>query len=205
MRMHLLRKRRAKVEGRPLYPEHLGAAWSKLLPVLQSAHVRSGAVHGVGTFRIDWGTGRLARMVARISRLPTPADAVRTHLFVYPIRSRERWVRRFGSHYVVTTQHRAPPRNAAGFPILAERFGLLELRFIVEPDGQGLRYRQVAAGLAWRNLRIPLPRFLAPIVNGWEHPAAIPDHTRVQVHVSVAAIGTLITYDGIIRIREVRT
>jgi hypothetical protein len=103
----------------------------------------------------------------------------------------EIWIRTFGEHRLVTRQHEAPDRH------LAERFGILELRFRLCVVDGGLSYQQKRAALRLGVVGFPLPAWMAPQVTAWERPVASDSLlTHVEVRVTLPAIGDLFTYSG---------
>lgn len=109
-------------------------------------------------------------------------------LAVNPTRDGEEWHRDFGGHKLRTTQ-RCDQEGR-----MVERFIGVEIAFrVVEQEG-GLLYLQVRAALAAGPVRIPLPRWLAPVVAARERPVA--DGVQVAVSVTLPWLGLLIAYEG---------
>jgi hypothetical protein len=173
----------------PLYPRLLGPAWAELDEALRQAHLEGERLSLSGTFRIQRGTGRLARLVAAMLRMPEAGEAVATRLTVVRTASGERWTRQFAGSELITTQ------TAAADGTMRERFGMIEISCRLEASGGAICYRQVGAAICVGGLRIPLPRWLWPFVEGIEE-ADGPGQTRVSVRVTVPLIGHLISYDG---------
>jgi hypothetical protein len=107
----------------------------------------------------------------------------------------ERWQRTFDGRRLETWQ------STAGDGNLAERFGVLELRFHLEASGGSLLYIQRAASVVVREARIPIPKRLAPRVEAREDPAG-PDSFKVDVCVELPFAGRLIAYHGIVQIED---
>lgn len=86
--------------------------------------------------------------------------------------------------------------------LLAERFGLLDIRFRLEVVDHALCFHQAGAALSVGPLRVPLPRWLVPQVTAREW--ALPGQRCVQVAVSmhVPLAGLLLAYEGSIEIEE---
>ena len=181
----------------PLYLRLLGAAWADLDEALRQAHLDGEKLRLSGTFRIRYGKGRVARLAAIILRLPAAGEAVVTRLTVLRTASGEKWTRRFAGSALITTQ------SVAADGTMRERFGLIEISCRLEAGGGAIHYHQVGAAICLGGLRLPLPRWLWPVVDGTEE-AHGPDATHVSVRVTVPLIGHLISYDGIVR-REAAT
>ena len=174
-----------------LYPRLLGESWAELHPAVRRAHLESGPIRGTGSFQIGLGRTGWARLLARLLRLPPAAQDLATRLSVTRSLDEEIWSRTFGEHRVVTRQ-----REASG-GLLAERFGILELRLRLSVVEGGLDYRQVGAALRLGVLGLPLPRWMAPRVTARERPAGADSRsTQVEVQVALPAVGDLISYSG---------
>jgi hypothetical protein len=173
----------------PLYPHLLGPAWARLDETLRQAHLDGERLCLCGTFCIRRGASRMARFVARMLRLPAAGEAVATRLTVVRTNSGETWTRLFAGNELVTTQ------TAAADGTMRERFGMIEISCRLEAGSGAICYRQVGAAICLGGLRLPLPRWLWPVVEGIEE-AHGPGRTRVSVRVTVPLIGHLISYDG---------
>jgi hypothetical protein len=152
-------------------------------------------VRGRGSLRIAHGRSRLARILARLLRLPRASDAVDARLVVTPHAGGERWHRTFGDRRLETLQYQAGDHD------LAERFGLLELRFRLEASAGSLVYRQVDSALLLGSLRWRLPVLCSPVVNAREDPVG-PNRIRVQINIALPALGPLLAYDGVMAIED---
>jgi hypothetical protein len=127
---------------------------------------------GEGVFAVRRGEGRAARAVARLMGLPRGGEAVPLRLSVEPHGGGERWRRTFAGQDFVTEQSEHAAR------LLAER-----------------TFFRV------RGLRVGLPRLLAPRVEAWER-ADEGGGVRVEVRVTAPLCGPLISYEGLVRLKE---
>jgi Domain of unknown function (DUF4166) len=175
-----------------LYPRLLGSAWEQVATPVRRVHLEQAPVHALGMFRVQHG-GRLARWLAWLFHMPRAADNVEVHLTVTPHHDGERWHRTFAGRPFVTTQYEH------GRGLLAERVGLLEIRFRLEVVNGGLLYRQTGMAVSLGRWRVPLPQWLAPHVAAWEKPGAGPEQTEILVDVHAPLIGPIISYAGILR------
>jgi hypothetical protein len=183
-----------------LYELLIGPAWDGLPASLRHAH-RGGDGGGpaTGVFRVEHGSGRAARALARLCRLPAAGEAVPVRLSVTREAHGERWTRRFGGHALVTSQ-----RALAG-GILGERFGPLEFRFRIAIGDAALRYQQLATRLCVGPLGVPLPGWLAPRITAREEAGPAPNTTRVRVSIALPLVGVLLAYDGELTVEEPAT
>ena len=179
-----------------LYERLTGAAWRRVAAPIQSVHAaRPTEAHG--RFRIDHGRHVLARLLARILRLPAQGVDVDTRLRITACGNGEHWLRTFNGHRLETRQF------ATDDSALAEQFGILELRFRLETSGDSLLYVQHQAALVFGPVRLTLPGACAPHVDAREDPAGA-DAVNVDVRVTLPAIGTLIAYQGRIDVDTTR-
>jgi hypothetical protein len=153
-------------------------------------------VRCVGTFCIRRGRNPAARLVARMLRLPADADDVPTTLRILTGSHADTWERVFGDSVLATT-HRTLHDGT-----MVERFHFVELRYRAMRNADGVEHRQTSAALACGGLRVPLPRWLAPSVVGFESATATPNLVRVQVEVRLPVIGMLLSYDGVVKMLE---
>ena len=85
-----------------LYERLTGAAWRRVAAPIQSVHAaRPTEAHG--RFRIDHGRHVLARLLARILRLPAQGVDVDTRLRITACGNGEHWLRTFNGHRLETS------------------------------------------------------------------------------------------------------
>jgi len=181
----------------PLYARIMRQSWATLSAPVRSLHETDSPVRAYGDLRIDGG-GQVARFAARLLRLPGPGAAVRTFLTIVGGEGFEHWRRVFGECRVATRQYEAGPRE------LAERFGILEIRFRLDARDGSLHYIQRRARFRAGPVRVRIPAALAPRVEAREDPAG-PDRIRIAVDIALPGIGRLIAYSGIIHVEGSRS
>jgi hypothetical protein len=152
-------------------------------------------MRGQGRLRVTHGENAVARTLAWLLRLPRAGDAVETRLVVTPCAGGEHWQRTLGGHPFNSRQY------PAGNGDIAERFGLLELRFRRDEIDNGTSFRQTGAALVAGRLRIPLPRLCAPAVSAREDRIG-PRTRRINVRVVLPLVGPVLTYKGTIDFDE---
>ena len=178
----------------PLYRRLMGNSWCQLAEPIQSMHATSSIVRACGQLRIDYGPHPVARLLARLLRLPHPSPAADTRLVVSARGDREHWERTFDGRRFATLQYR-------WHDDLAERFGLLQFRFRLQVcDGSLLYIQRQAAVLCWP-VPLPIPALCAPRMEAREDRAA-PKRVHVEVRVVLPGIGLLISYAGIVEVGE---
>ena len=179
--------RDAGIESSALYARVLGAAWLELDPALRLAHAPGVAT---GWFTIDDSGGAVARAVRWVLRLPPTGTACETRLVIAAAGDAERWTRTFRDRTLRTTQRRLPDGR------LAERFGIVELRFRLRTSDGALTYEQSDAVAALGRWRVPIPRWLSPRVEARERRADRGDGSHVRVLVRAPLAGVLLAYEG---------
>ena len=180
-----------------LYPRLLGSQWPTLGAAVRSLHLLpgGGTLRASGCFRVRWGRSPAAAALARLLRLPRPADRVPTSLSVASGGDGELWRRVFGDRELSTLQ------QDGGDGLLVERLGWLELRFRLVVSGPALRYEPAGAALRFGPWAVALPRPLAPTVHAGEAPGD-GEKTCVSVEVTLPVVGLLLSYDGWMRPEE---
>jgi hypothetical protein len=184
----------AQTSGAPragLYERLVGEGWGELDEPVRRLHL---CARGEGTFAVRRGEGRAARVVARLMGLPEGGEEVPLVLSVEPCEGGERWRRNFAGSEFVTEQG-----EHAG-ALMAERTGPFEILFRLTAEGGALAYASEGAFLRVKGLRVRLPRPLAPRVEAWERADA--GGVRVSVRVTSPLTGPLISYEGVVRLKE---
>lgn len=180
----------------PLYARVLGASWHQLAEPLRCLHTARAIVGAHGDVRIECGRHPVARVVARMLRLPQPSAAADTRLVITARDESEHWARTFSARRLDTLQYACQDG-------LAERFGVLEFRFRLHVSDRSLLYVQSEAAFLFRSVRLPIPASWAPRVEAREDPAGTRQ-LRVDVRVVLPVAGPLISYAGIVELDETR-
>ena len=174
-----------------LYQRLLGPAWRDLHPAIRRLHLMDGAA--IGRFEFRGGRGLAARLTRWLLRLPSAATTPEAQLTIARDAESEIWMRMFGQRALVTTQRRLPDGS------LAERFGALEFRFHLGVTQGAMTYVQAGAAVTIGWLRVPLPRWIAPLVEARE--ACIDGETVfATVRISSPLIGVVMSYEGCIQV-----
>jgi hypothetical protein len=179
----------------PLYARLLASSWPQLAEPVRFAHTPQPLVRARARLRVEHGRNRIARLLAWVLRLPRAADDAEATLVVVSHEDGERWCRTFGDRRFDTRQHQTGPFE------VAERIGILELRFRLGVDDGSLVFRQVHAAFVMGSIHFPLPLACAPVVDARED-AAGTRRLRIQVRLSVPAVGPVLTYQGTVDYEE---
>jgi hypothetical protein len=184
------RERRATDASLPLYPRFFGEAYARLPEAIRDMHdgTADGGWTAEGRADIERGRGLLARLVGRLNRFPGEGRDVPVTVRFDASGGRERWTRNFGGREFSSVQSEGSGRNEG---LIAERFGPLVfgLEMTVDDDRLRLKTRQ------WSAFGIPLPRFLAPVGDSYEHvDAAGTFHFHVEI--GFPWTGLIVRYRG---------
>jgi hypothetical protein len=181
----------------PLYVRVIGDAWAQVAEPIRRVHASHSIIRASGRLRVEDGRHFLARMLARMLRLPRPTAAAETHLTVTAGPEGEHWQRTFNGRRLKTRQYESNTFE------LAEQFGVLEFRFRLDASGGNLLYVQQEAAVLFGPVRLRIPAAWAPRVEAREDPAG-PTRIKVAVRVALPGIGQLIAYDGFVDIEDLR-
>ena len=180
----------------PLYARIMGSSWNDLGEPLQCLHGSESTVRAAGHLRIERGLHPLARLFARLLRLPHPNASADVRLVIAHGRDGEHWVRTFDGRRLDTWQY--PWHDG-----LAERFGVLEFRFRLLVSGGSLSYAHADVFLCWP-VRLRIPERWAPCVEAREDPRGAK-RVQVDVRVRLPRVGLLISYAGIVEVTDTRS
>jgi hypothetical protein len=168
-----------------LYPSLLGPSWAELAAPVQRLH--AGGAGARGRFRVRRGESLPARLIATLLRMPPAAEEVAISLKVERGEGTERWIRTFGSHPLATDQWRRGD-------LLVEATGLMQCWFRLLAEGGSLVFQQVGSAIGLRRFALPLPRWLAPRIEG--RAEAHPEGVLVSVRIYAPLVGLLVSYEG---------
>ena len=169
-----------------LHQRVLGESFQRLPPALRAFHGRRQGGRASGRFELVRASGWLRGAAAWAMRLAPAGSDVPTRLDVVVEGDRERWIRRFADHHMITVQH-----EHCG--LLAEDFGHMRFMFQLSGDESGLRF-------VLRRVRLcgfPLPLWLAPRVSATV--AGEPHGWHVDARIGAPLLGTLLRYQGSLR------
>jgi hypothetical protein len=168
----------------PLYQKILGPAWDALPAPIRAMHTLRDRLEARGFSHIERGTNLLSRAVAWMIGFPDAGDNVPVTVSFRLSDGVERWQRDFGGQRFVSYQS-------------AGKGGLVDERFGPFTFGLELRLDEGRLHLVmrrWRFCGIPLPAFLAPGGNTFEH----VEQGKFCFHVDILqpGIGLIVRYRG---------
>lgn len=188
----------ASAQAQPsLYGQLLGDDADRLDRDVARLHCSSGGVCASGDLRVRRGAGPLAQLAAALLRLPRSGREVTTSLSIIRHRAGEHWIRVFGDSRPLCSRQRADTANR-----LVEHIGPLRLTFALEAEGETLRFRQQSCRLALAGRQLSIPAGVAPRVEAAVRPAPADGAVAVSVTISTPLTGRLLSYAGVMSIRE---
>lgn len=173
-----------------LYPKLLGNSWCRLDQAVQRLHEPTALIHAAGVFRVHGGSCGLARLLARLARLPWAGEAVGVQLLVTARGDSEEWRRTFAGRPLVSWQ------SGRADGLLVEYMGLVEMRFRLQVVEGVLTYQTTGTALCVGPLRLRFPRWLGPRVTASENSTDDGTAVDVAVEVNLPWLGRLLAYEG---------
>lgn len=168
-----------------LYPSLLGPAWAHLALAVQRLH--AGCASARGSFRVRRGPRLLARLLATLLGMPPATEQIAISLKIERAAHGERWTRAFGDRLLSTAQWGRED-------LLIEAMGPFQCIFRLCAAEGALVFQQVGAAIGVRRFALPLPRWLAPRVEGQAGPREGGVYVEVRIYAPLA--GLLVAYDG---------
>jgi len=132
---------------------------------------------------VEHGTGKAARFLAWVLRLPEETTQVDVTLQISADKDRELWDRTFGSRLLRT-------RCSAWKGLLVESMGSVVLGFELEVEDGGLRFFHRRSWL----LGVPLPRWCAPHAQAQVTPAG--ERWKIDLRLTHPLLGPIVRYHG---------
>ncbi|MBS1914528.1 MAG: DUF4166 domain-containing protein [Bacteroidetes bacterium] len=169
-----------------LYQRLLGDSFPLLPEPLQRFHSLGAGGTAKGLVTVEWAANRLARLCARLLKLPKAGTHVPVCVVVEPDGNREVWSRWFGRELIRTVQR-------AHHGLLAERKGPATVYFVLCADAGGITFQYHST----RMFGIALPRFIAPCIAA--RAAGDGQGWRIHVRISVPMVGPIASYYGLIQ------
>ena len=166
-----------------LYRRVLGPRFDSLPAVLQRFHGSTTGGQARGTFRVVRQPGWVRNTLANVLGMPRAGDAVPVRLEVVVEGEKERWYRHFPGRSLASSQW-------ADGHLLKESFGLGSYTWELVIDGSRLTHEFRQARFAG----VPIPRKMAPYVDGWVD--AGETGWNVEVHIFFPVLGEIASYEG---------
>ncbi len=171
----------------PLYHHVLGEAFTRLPPAIRAMHTDPHGRTVRGRARVDRGRNPISRLIGALVGFPKAGDDVPVEVSFTREHGGELWQRRFDGKPFSSFQKRG---TGAFEHLISERFGPLEfgLALVLENERMWLKT------IGWRAFGIPMPRFMAPSGDAFEH----VEDGRFHFHVEIRhwMTGLIVRYRG---------
>ena len=174
-------------QSRNLYEEILGEAYNEMSKPLQNLHRIGDGKTFEGRCKVTRGKNPLSHIVATVFRLPKASPDIPVKVVLTKDGEKEIWERFFNDRRMVSTQEAGRGKQSR---LVIERFGPIAIHIaILVEDG-----KQILKTTGWSLFGIPLPKFLTPGGDVFEH----AQDGRFNFHVDLVApiFGRLVKYEG---------
>ncbi len=179
--------REAAPANAPLYRRVLGEAWQRLRPAIRAMHERPDGKVVRGRATVERGNNPIARLIARIVGFPPQGSEVPVEVRFSVQGDGELWERSFDGRTFSSFQKDG---NGAFEHLLSERFGPLEFGLALVLKDEQLWLKT----LGWRAFGIPMPRFMAPSGDAYEH--VVDGRFHFHVEIKHWMTGLIVRYRG---------
>ncbi len=173
--------------SRNLYEEILGPAYEQMSKPLQKLHRIGQGKTLKGRCKVTRGKNPLSHIVALLLGLPKASPDSPVRVVLTKDGDKEIWERYFDGRRMVSTQESGRGKQSR---LVIERFGPIAVHIaILVEDG-----KQILKTTGWSIFGLPLPKFLLPGGEVFEHDA----EGRFNFHVDLVAplFGRLVKYEG---------
>ena len=174
-------------QSRNLYEEILGDAYNEMSEPLQNLHRIGDGKTFEGRCKVTRGKNPLSHIVATAFRLPKASPDIPVKVVLTKDGEKEIWERFFNGRRMVSRQESGCGKQSR---LVIERFGPIAIHIaILVEDG-----KQILKTTGWSLFGIPLPKFLTPGGDVFEH----AQDGRFNFHVDLVApiFGRLVKYEG---------
>lgn len=180
-------ERQVESQALPLYRRLLGAAWDSLPDQIRDLHTVETSRRFSGRARVERGAGAIARLIGALYGFPAAGSDIPVEVLLERRGGGELWQRTFSGRRFRSVQ--AEGRGRSAF-LIDERFGPVSVELALIVQGGRLHY----VVRRWSFLGIPMPMFMAPSGETFEH----VEDGRFNFHVEIAHpwFGLIVRYRG---------
>lgn len=171
----------------PLYQRVLEGAWPQLPEPIRSMHALKNSLRVKGIASVERGRHPLARFIADTMGFSHTGENIPVQVDFRVKNGKEIWKRNFAGYTFLSVQSEGKGRYQG---LLAERFGPLTfgLALVLKNQKLHLTVRR------WSVFGIPMPLFLAPSGDSYEHCEDGKFHFHVEI--TLPLIGRIVHYRG---------
>jgi hypothetical protein len=177
----------ASSEAGPLFRRLLGPAFDALPLPIRDMHGGRSVWTAEGRADVERGRHPLARMVARLFRLPQAGTEIPVRIVFRARGGRERWTRHFDDIVFMTIHSLGTGRNAG---LLVERLGPVALALAVPATCEGLTLEPRRLSV----FGVPMPCVLARHIRACER--VVDGRFAFDVDIGLPLIGRVVRYRG---------
>ncbi len=182
--------RREENVGGSIYQQVLGEAYEKLEKPLQDFHAARESFAKAGKADISNGKGPLAKLVRLLFGFPQARKDCPLTVNIGITEKGEHWDRRFDGKRMSSCQELGNGRQTG---LIVERFGAVSVGLAMVENGGRLEL----IPRSWRFLGLPMPKFLLPSGQIFEHGAN--DCLNFNVEIRLPVVGSVVSYKGWLR------
>lgn len=165
----------------------LGSAYLKLPNALQHLHGPDQPLCWRGKAQVERGTGFLSKIIALFIGFPNSTEETDVQVDFKITKNGEHWQRNFNGHTFSSFQSVGHGRHKHH---VMERFGIITVALALAIEDERLKI----IPRAWSCLGVPLPRFLLPQGDTFEH--AADGVFNFDVTIKAPIIGHIVSYCG---------
>lgn len=171
----------------PLYRRLLGPAYSELPGPIQEMHEVRAGLTARGFATVERGKGPIVALLSAVFGFPPTGRDVPLTVTFTVTEHREEWNRDFDGKQFYSTQELGAGHRGG---LLVERFGVFSFAMTALVRDRRL-HLDIAGG---RFLGVPLPAFVLPRIEVFEHDA--DDRFNFHVDLGMPLVGRLVLYTG---------
>jgi hypothetical protein len=171
----------------PLYRRVLGDAWDRLPAEIRDLHTLNGSMKASGRARVERGSGLFGKLIGALIGFPEAGEDIPVTVAFEACNGGEVWTRTFGTRSFRSVQTEGQGRHQY---LVRERFGAVEVSLASVLDGDVLRL----IVRSWRFFGIPMPLWLAPGGDAFEHAEGGRFHFNVEIKHPLT--GLIVRYRG---------
>jgi hypothetical protein len=176
-----------------LFQRLMGDDWEHLSTSVKRMHGDADRLVAQGVADVEGSQHWIARLLREQLGLPKPGRQQRVEVTIERSGTHEIWTRRFASQCMRSTL-----RRTTHAPLLAEKLGLITLRFALNLDHESIDWQLQSA----RWVCLPIPRFLFGKVMA--RCASENGRYTFQIDTRLPLIGRLVAYRGWLEIVDER-
>ena len=171
----------------PAFRRVLGPAFDTLPEPVRALHDLAHETRWTGHADVRRGPGLIARAVCAVIGFPRAGTSVPLTVTVTPERGTERWTRDFDGRRFASVLR---PGSGSDAGMMIERFGAISITLLLRVENG----RLYLLPRRWSAFGVPLPRFLLPVGDSFEH--GVDGRFAFDVEIGAPLVGRIVAYRG---------